>query len=386
MTTKQAFLHKTDFHKAGDGGYAVFRIPGLITTKRGTAIAWYDARKGEGCDWDPIDILMRRSTDNGLTWDEPRKLVDHAVYGADKPINNLIMIADRFTGDIHVLYCHHYERLYYMKSTDDGLTFGEPANITHVMEAYRDEYDWKVIAPGPGHGIQLHNGKLLIPVWMSTGEGGEFRTPGKKGHRPSDLAVLYSDDFGASWSAGSFVARTGEGYLHPNETVAVQLSDRRVLMNIRTEDERHRRLVSISPDGVSDWSKPVFDDALPEPICFGSILAIEGVAGHDRPPILFANPSALKHKAGLLRVSEHVSVRPYRREDLTVRASTDDCRTWSVAKLLEPGAASYSDLAQTPDGTILCLYERGQRTEGGDERRLTLARFNWNWVIEEEMD
>ena len=60
------------------------------------------------------------------------------------------------------------------------------------------------------------------------------------------------------------------------------------------------------------------------------------------------------------------------RANLVVRTSYDDCKTWSAGKALCPGPAGYSDLTVAPDGTILCLYERGDEHP---YQTLTLARF-----------
>ncbi|WP_165452255.1 sialidase family protein [Paenibacillus thalictri] len=379
---QSAFCEKQDFEKSGDRGYWVFRIPGLITTKKGTVIAWYDARMGKGSDWDPIDIVIKRSFDNGVTWEEPRVLVGYEQYSAAEPVNNLVLFADLVTGDVHCLYCTNYERLYYMKSDDEGASFSEPTDITSVMETYRDRYAWQVIAPGPGHGIQLTGGRLVIPVWMSEGTGEEFGN-GKKGHRPSDVVSIYSDDHGQTWRPGEFVVRTSDAILHPNETVPVELSDGTVLFNVRTESDTYRRLIVTSPDGAGTWSQPYFDEALPDPICFGSIIKLPEQQGYPVAPILFANLSDLTGPQRTTKVSDTLIVRPYARQGLTIKASVDDCRTWMACKSLESGPAQYSDLAVAADGTILCLYERGAKTEQADERYLTLARFNWAWVVED---
>jgi sialidase-1 len=379
---KTAFCEKQDFERSGDRGYTVFRIPGLITTKKGTVIAWYDARKGRGSDWDPIDIVMKRSFDNGVTWEEARVLVGYERYSKEEPINNLVLFADLATGSVHCLYCTNYERLYVMKSDDEGETFSEPVDITYVMDTYKNRYAWQVIAPGPGHGIQLTGGRLVIPVWMSTGVGAEFGDPKKKGHRPSDVVSIYSDDHGVTWEPGDFVVRSSNTYLHPNETVPVELSDGRVLFNVRTETDTYRRLIVTGADGASNWSQPYFDEALPDPICFGSIIKLPEKHGHPVAPILFANLSDLTGPTRTTKVSDQLTVHPYARKGLTIKASVDDCRTWIAAKSLEPGPAQYSDLTVAPDGTILCLYERGAKSEQSDERCMTLARFNWAWVIQ----
>jgi sialidase-1 len=115
--------------------------------------------------------------------------------------DNPTAIVDRQTGAVHFLYQIDYARCYYVRSDDDGLSFTAPVDITATFEQFRKEYDWNVIAPGPGHGIQLKNGRLLVPVWLSTG--------GHK-HRPSCQATIYSDDHGRTWSAVRLIEPTND--------------------------------------------------------------------------------------------------------------------------------------------------------------------------------
>lgn len=110
----QSFCEKQDLFEARTAGYHVYRIPGMLITRRGTVIVHCEARKGKGGDWDPIDICMRRSLDGGLTWDDQYVAMDHRRFDPHKPINNFSCFADHMTGDVHILFCHDYARVYYM--------------------------------------------------------------------------------------------------------------------------------------------------------------------------------------------------------------------------------------------------------------------------------
>ena len=368
-------LAKQDLFEARTNGYHVYRIPGLCVTPSGVVIAHCEARQGRGGDWDPIDIVMRRSLDGGETWEAPYIAMDHRRFGGQEPINNFSCISDHATGEVHVLFCNNYARVFAMKSTDDCLTFSEPVDVTSVFETFREHFFWRVIAVGPGHGIQLANGRLLAAVWMSDGSSGEFGN--KPGHRPSEVAVVYSDDHGDTWHAGEFVVRNTVQSRNPSESTMVQLSDGRVLCNSRSESHKHRRLISISDDGVSHWSEPKFDDSLLDPICCGSIVATaEGIA--------FSNPDILERTmpggpGG--RIGPNETGKVFDRKQLTVQLSRDDCSTWTAKRILEPGPSGYSDLAVLPDGTLLCLYECGIMGRMFDDRYLRLARFNIEWIV-----
>ena len=46
----------------------------------------------------------------------------------------------------------------HLKTLQDA---GVPVDITASFEPFRARYNWKVIATGPGHGIQLRTGRLI---------------------------------------------------------------------------------------------------------------------------------------------------------------------------------------------------------------------------------
>lgn len=383
-------LVQTDLFEAGKDGYALYRIPGIVCTARGTLLAYCEARKSNKGDWGTIDIMLRRSTDGGKTWGERQKLADvpgpkrkNAVALAQKlatdgevTYNNPVAIVDRLasTGGksvVHFLFCLEYERCFYMRSDDDGVTFTKPVEITATFDKFRPEYAWKVLATGPAHGIQLKTGRLIVPVWISLGTGGHA-------HRPSVTATIYSDDHGQTWQRGDIAVPDTADWVFPNETVAAELADGRVMLNVRTESKTHRRLVTTSKDGASGWSKPEFDQALLEPICMASIVRVSTAENGGRNRLLFANPDNLERADGKATIGKSRD-----RVNLTLRLSYDEGQTWPVRRVLEKGRSAYSDMAVGADGTIFCLYESG--TTDGDMYRtgyLRLARFNLEWLSE----
>jgi sialidase-1 len=366
-------LEKTTLFEARKGGYKTYRVPGTLSTPQGTVLVTAEARPGGG-DWGDNDIVLRRSLDNGKTWLGPVLLVNHTDYGPG-PVSNFVMTYDTGVAKIHALYCHNYERVFMIHSSDQGTSFSKPVDITPRLLPFRELYPWRVIATGPGHGIQLTNGRLLVPVWMSDGSGTEFG-PRNLGHRPSEVAVIYSDDHGQTWQCGDFVAHSTNRIINPSETIPVQLSDGRVLLNIRSESRENRRLISISDDGVEHWSSLHFDDALLEPVCMASILKLEN-SNFTPKPIIFANPDNLENE--LTPGGRNLA---HDRKRLTVKMSLDDCQTWSVSKILEPGPSGYSDLAETPDGTMCCVYEDGMVFHMTDTGAITVALFDINWLTD----
>lgn len=370
-------LTRQELFATGQGGYAHYRIPGIIVTRKGTILAYAEARKSLRGDWGTTDIVLRRSTDRGATWspfrviaavDGPKAKNPVAVVqklGADEEVtyNNPVAIADRKSGAVHFLFCLEYMRAFYMRSDDDGQTFSKPVEITSVFDAIRPEYPWKVLATGPGHGIQLRNGRLLVPIWISTGTGGHA-------HRPSVTSTIYSDDSGQTWKRGEIAVPDTPDQVFPSETAAAQLSDGRVMLNVRTESKTHRRTVVTSPDGATHWSKPRFDPQLLEPICFGTILSLGGKR------LVFANPDTLDKTGAAAETGKNRD-----RKNLTVQFSDDDGATWKSKRVMEPSWSGYSDLAQGSDGTIYHFYELGAKDGMAFQTAsLQLAAFPLSWL------
>lgn len=368
-------ITKTDVFTSGTGGYNLYRIPGLVVTAKGTLLAYAEARKTDRGDWGTINIVLRRSTDGGKTWstpvfpaqvDGPKQknpvaLAQKLATTDEVTYNNPLAIPDR-SGAVHFLFCLEYARAFYMRSDDDGLTFTKPVEITQAFEGFRRQYDWKVLATGPGHGIQLRSGRLLVPIWMSTGTGGHA-------HRPSVAATIYSDDRGKSWKAGAVaLPNTGE-FIIPNETAAVELADGRVLLNARSESLSNRRILTYSKDGATNWTPMRFAEELWEPICMGSMARLGN-------RILFSNPYNLDRTGGPAEPGKNRD-----RRNVSITVSEDNGKTWPKHKSVEPGWSGYSDLAVARDGTVHLLYERGGL---GDNHfrtaALTLATFGLDWL------
>ena len=375
------------------GKYVTCRIPGLIVTPKGAILAYCEARTGLKGDWNTEDFLFRRSTDGGKTWSPARVLVQLPEPQPVNPLrydlapeqgkaqihartyHNCVMIPDRETGAVHVIFEADYWRCFYMRSDDDGASFGPPREITDVVARYRQKgLAWRAFGNGCGHGIQLDNGRLMEALWLtdsSQRHGG--------GHRPGNVGVIYSDDHGATWQIGDWAARNTPTLVNPSETCAVQLADGRVLLNIRSEGKAHLRSIVTSPNGATDWTAPRFDPALYEPGCEASILRVSRQPQKSKNRIIFCNPAS--HN-----IVEETGHTPYaggtgQRSHLTIFLSYDECRTWPVSRLVDSGISAYSDLAMTSDGTLFLLYERGSRNGSKfGTAALSLMRFNLAWL------
>ncbi len=319
-------IEKQDLFTVGDNpAYNIYHIPGIVVTAKGSVLAWCEARKGGG-DWSDIRILLRRSTDDGKTWSAPQSIADVAGPKTKNPValrlkdvdttqvtyNNPVLIADK-DGTVHMLYCLEYERAFYQRSEDDGISWSKPVEITPAFDAFKKHYGWKVLATGPNHSIQLKTGRLVVPVWLSTSEGGNA-------HRPSVAATIFSDDQGKTWKPGDIAVPCTDEWINPSETVAIELNDGRVMLNVRSESKMHRRLVTIGPDGASGWSTPKFDEALLEPICMAGIVRYQHAG---KSLIVFSNPHNLEGG----REGKPNSGKSRDRRNLSIKISHDEGQT-----------------------------------------------------------
>jgi sialidase-1 len=180
--------------------------------------------------------------------------------------------------------------------------------------------------------------------------------------------VIYSDNHGKTWQRGDIVVNVPD-LADPSETVAVQLPDGRVMLNIRNENPEHRRAISYSADGATNWTKPVFDQQLYEPVCMASILQVSSSADSDKNRLLFCNPHSLEPR-DINRPNDRMK----KRQNLTAKLSYDDGRTWYISKAIDPDLSGYSDLAMADDGAIYCIYEQGVPIS------IACAKFNIEWL------
>ncbi|TFH50287.1 MAG: exo-alpha-sialidase [Bacteroidia bacterium] len=328
--------------KQGEGNHKNYRIPSVILTSQGSLLAFCEGR--EAGDAGDIDILLRRSTDNGLTWGKEIVVWDDTSNTCGNPCP----VVDHVTGRIWLFLTWNrgtdHERdiinkrststrlPYVCYSDDDGLTWSVPALMKGIKEL-----SWGWYATGPGIGIQLQRsiyaGRLVVPANHSYDDPQSKLQIAPYGYGSH---VIYSDDHGMSWHL-SLPIRPG-----CNESQLTELGDGTLLMNMRSYNDMYCRAVSMSTDGGSSWSQIEHDLSLVESKCQASLL--EYGPFDDGILYIFSNPAV-----------------PIGRKNLTIRASFDDCSSWSNSKLVFSGPSAYSCLVRTKDDNIGLLFECGTK-------------------------
>jgi sialidase-1 len=355
-------------------GVHTSRIPGLTTSKKGTLLAIYDARYESARDLQGhMDICMNRSTDGGRTWQPMQVILDMNEWGGlpekYNGVSDACILVDDNTGDIYVagLWMHgvldretgkwvegltqdsarhihqwhakgsqpgfgvkETSQFLITKSTDDGLTWSEPINITPAKKK-----EWWLFAPAPGHGIALSDGTLVFPTQGRDETGEPFSN------------ITWSKDGGKTWTTSNPATK------NTTECMAVELSDGSIMLNMR--DNRNRgneevngRSIFITTDLGGAWTEhPTSRKALIEPTCMASIHKhVYHENGVEKSVLLFVNPASTS-----------------KRDHITMKVSYDDGNLWPEDKhilLDEYSGRGYSCITSVNDSTIGILYESSQ--------------------------
>jgi sialidase-1 len=329
----------------GQDGVHTYRIPGITTTNAGTLIAVYDNRNRAGGDLPgDIDVGMSRSTDGGQTWSPMRVIMD---LGNDPQWNydgvgDPSILTDRKTGTTWVAgtWSHGNRswrgsgpgmtpeetgQLMLVNSSDDGLTWSKPVNITSQVKKNRD---WRFVLQGPGNGITLADGTLVFPAQY---RGVDDPAVGGKPFS----TIIYSQDHGEMWQIGSGVK------IDTTEAQIVQLADKSIMINCRDNRGGSRSVYTTADLGQTWQEHPTSRQALPEPVCNADLLRVE----HPKhgPLLFFSNPNTTRG-----------------RQDFTIKVSADEGMTWPnkwhTLYDQRPGSG-YSTLTSIGDDRIGVLYE-----------------------------
>jgi sialidase-1 len=349
---------------AGQDNVDTYRIPGLVTTNKGTLIAVYDIRYNSSKDLQQnIDVGMSRSTDGGQTWEPMQIIMDMGEWGGRPERVNGI-------GDPSVLYDDKNHTLWVaglwmsgatpedmlwwtskpgmnpnetgqfvlVKSTDDGRTWSEPINITEQIK----NPEWQLLLQGPGRGLTMKNGTLVFPAQFKA-DIGEKALDG--GQYTSHSTIVYSKDGGETWHIGTGAKS------NTTEAQVVQLEDGSLMLNMRDDrnrkikDQTNGRAVAVTDDLGETWEiHPTSNSALQEPNCMASIISARIERNNQNQLVLFfSNPDSKEARV-----------------DMTIKTSINQGNTWPEeyqVLLNENQGFGYSCMTMVDESTVGILYE-----------------------------
>ncbi len=328
----------------GDDGSKAYRIPGLVRTKKGSLLAVYDVRYNHSRDLPAdIDVGVSRSTDGGRNW-EPMKIAldmgKDPAFGFDG-VGDPCTLVDEVTGRIWIagswshgkfgwhgsgpgLSENQTSQFMMTFSDDDGLTWSKPRNLTKELK----DPAWRLFFQGPGAGITLKDGTLVMPAQFRSANGGE--TQGKP-----FSTLIWSKDRGETWTVGTGVK------ISTTEAQLIQLEDGSIMINCR-DDRGGSRTIAVTKDLGKTWTLHSTDrKALREPVCMGSLFRWQHPKHGDL--IFFSNPDATDG-----------------RHQMTVKLSRDQAMTWPERehRLYDSrGCFGYSCLAIADSDHLGLIYE-----------------------------
>ncbi|MCG7858429.1 glycoside hydrolase [Flavihumibacter sediminis] len=346
---------------SGNEGHKSYRIPAIIKLPDGSLLAFAEGRVNNAGDFGDINIVLKKSTDKGKSWSTLQTVVDYDQMQAGNPAPVVDLYDPAFPGGRIFLFYntgnnHEGEvrkgnglrEVWYKTSTDGGLTWSEPVNITvqahrprqpQLNPSYNFSEDWRSYANTPGHAMQFGSGKYKGRIFVAANHSEGDPLPKAEDYKAHGF---FTDDHGSSFRLSQTVSTPGG-----NESMATEMSGDKLMMNSRNQQGDIRaRIVSISSNGGESWDTTYFDTNLPDPVNQGSIITVGKKKGKNI--IAFCNAADTR-----------------RRDNLTLRISYNDGLQYSKSIIVDKSNndkqrdfTAYSDLAKLSRKKIGVLYEK----------------------------
>ena len=368
------FSQETFVFEGGKEGHKIYRIPAIIDLPNGDFLAFAEGRVNGSDDFGDVNLVMKRSVDEGKSWSSLQLLVDYETLQAGNPAPVVdLHDPEHPEGVVYLFYNtgnnHEYDirmnrgvrEVWMMKSFDLGNTWQEPINITLQVHkpnnpefnpAYTSKEDWRHYANTPGHAFQFQQGKFKGRIYVAANHS---VGPPQEDFMEYRAHGFFSDDHGKTFQLSESIEIPGS-----NEAIAAEISDDRMIMSIRNQrGDIRSRILAYSSDGGKSWDEAYFEKALPDPVCQGSILSLGILNG--RTVLAHSNASDTKE-----------------RNNLTLKISYDEGKTWNKSILVDrtddpnkPSWAAYSDLVRIDINSVGVLYEQDNYS------RIIFQKIKW---------
>ena len=345
-----------------DGITYGYRIPSLITTKKGTVLAFAERRVGLH-DHAQNDMVLKRSLDNGKSWRKLQIIADFGKKSLNDPLavelesGRILLMFKMYPYGVHTrnsgwiqMADNGYDgprntKSFLTYSDDDGKTWAKPREVTKMVRPHD-----RINAGSPGIGIQLkkgeHKGRIVMPLY--------YTRKINDTDRDCTNATAFSDDEGLTWTISNDIPHKGHtGF--GNEAQVVERADGSLLYICRNHGGLHRKIAE-SNDGGFTWNNMRLDFGLPGTACQGSVLR-------------YSWP-----EEGESIIAQSSPANKYGRNHGTVRLSVDEGKTWKYSREITPDFFAYSCLTKLKTNTIGLLYESNGYQD------IVFTSFTVDWV------
>ena len=361
--SREIILARTTLLRPGDYNSTNYRIPAVITARNGSVVAITDKRKYNNGDLpEDIDIVCNISNDGGHTWTEPYTIAYGTGYkhgfgdcalaltNDDNGIIAAFVGGPGFWGSTPT----DPLRMYISRSNDNGMTWSEPEDITHLIYGVdcqdEERKEWLGGFFGSGNGLLTSTGRIMFVIAMRENSDGREIICNH---------AVYSDDNGQTWQV------SGRASVGGDEAKVTELVDGRILMSIR---HNGNRWYNISEDAGVTWQTTTSEwTDLVAPACNGDLIRYTSVnSGDDKNRLLHSLPVGNSRK------------------NVTVYVSYDEGMTWPMSRCIVPYNSAYSSLCILPDNTIGLYVEESYTNEG--DYCTVFYNFSLNWLTKGEDD
>ncbi|KAJ8402251.1 hypothetical protein AAFF_G00371160 [Aldrovandia affinis] len=356
-----------------------YRIPALIYLREDQSYLAFAEKRSSPCDSDAKIIVMRKGTllKGSIQWSPSRELLSACLPGHrtmnpcpvyernSKTLFLFFICIQSKTSEHHqIMTGRNAARLCYVSSKDNGLTWSKVTDLTDGVIGKKVR-KWATFAVGPGHGIQMENGRLVIPAYVYYIHCKCVCIPFPCTIQPHAFS-FYSDDRGETWHVGQIIQRKS----CECEMAEIINRDGKSHLYCNARNTRGHRVEALSETNGNSFDKPRLAPKLVEQSrggCQGSVIGFpvpeyisedqDGVNKDD------ANlPFSLDTQTWLL-FSHPTNKR--NRSDLGVYLNRSPLHTlrWEHPWIIHSGPSGYSDLAYCEQDHFACLMECGKQSE-----------------------
>lgn len=366
----------TLFEKEPSG--ITYRIPALIYLKHSRTFLAFAEKRFSPSDHDAKILVLRRGTlkdDGAVEWSSSQELMTAClphhrtmnpcpVYEKNSKTLFLffICILGNTTEFRQIITGKNKARLCCVSSSDDGQTWSQARDLTESVIG-ETICKWATFAVGPGHGVQLENGRLIIPAYA-------YYVPHRCCSFPIPFTVypralsIYSEDFGQTWRIGKMLRKKS------CECEMAEIIDHegRSHLYCNARNTGHRREALSENSGVC-FDKPHIAPELVEPPsgCQGSIIGFPApeFVPNDDAESKACGTSLLSPDTQTWLLFIHPTNKSSRRDmGVYLNRSPLHSSGWDRPRILHRGPSGYSDLAYNGDkDQFSCLMECGKESE-----------------------